>query len=178
MKCTSHNTHTSLARTESHVHHLPMGRLEKHVDQDPRRRGKWLQVNIPSVYHTNNVKIQEAVENMGKTKRKYHEKAFASPKNFVEKLKNFSNKLSFKNQGFRNCLSEGFYHWYYHLASIGHLCHFPLSDDQKKIKCRQILKSTMSNHNGSKLASSCPTHNYNDIPNQEYHLRLQEGSPS
>ena len=40
-----------------------------------------IQVDIPSVYHTNNVKIQEAVENMGKGK--YHEKAlFVSPKEF------------------------------------------------------------------------------------------------
>lgn len=149
MKCTSHNTHTSLARTESQVPHLPMGRLEKHVVRNPGGRGKWLQVNIPSVYHTNNVKIQEAVENMGK--RKYHEKALCISKRILLKsLKNFSNKLSFKKLGIQELSIRRLLPLVLSLASIGHLCaSLSVMKIQKKIKCRQILKSTMSNHSGS-----------------------------
>ena len=91
-KRTSHNTHTSLARTVSHVPHLPMGRLEV---RNPGGREKWDIGEYSPVSTT--LTLMWRFKKLWKTWRKENimKKPFVSPRKFVEKLKKFFQ---------RNCL--------------------------------------------------------------------------
>lgn len=76
-------------------------------------------------------------------------KPFVFQENLLKNLNIFSKKLSFKKLGIQE-LSIRLLPLVFSLASIGHLCaSLSVMKIQKKIKCRQILKSTISNHNGS-----------------------------
>ena len=94
-KCTSHNTHTLLARTESHVPHLPMGRLEKHVVRNSGGRGK---CGYRWIFPVSTTLTMWRFKKLWKTwaKENIMKKPFLYlQKNFVEKLKKFFKQIVF-----------------------------------------------------------------------------------